>query len=204
MLSSVLNLCVILLLASMTSGFAPNLRFGLNIGQIMRRQVQDEVGQMQVCTRALLALSSEESEGSSIDPIKAAEFSALRRYKEVFGDLSVPKSFVIPTSNFDWPEETWGLKLGEVVDAIKSTDDYDVYKDELVDIGFKYNAPSAVPEPVQMTDVVPADGEQSVDPGALLQQVISVGLYSYIAYLAIDTIRIVFFPNVGPFLPPKF
>lgn len=190
-------LALVATLLGSTSAFAPKPRFGLKPSQIARAQLA-------VSPTSFLVLFSEGGEGSTIDPARVAEFSALRRYKEVFGDLSVPKSFVIPTSNFDWPEETWGMKLGEVVDCIKSTDDYDVYKDELVDIGFKYNAPVAAPEPVQMTDVQPVDGEQSIDPAALFQQVISVGLYSYIAYLAVDTIRIVFFPNVGPFLPPKF
>ena len=38
--------------------------------------------------------------------------TAIVRYKEVYGDLRVPKKFVIPSDTDEWPKITWGLKLG--------------------------------------------------------------------------------------------
>ena len=68
------------------------------------------------------------------DEIKR-EFKAIRQYKEIYGNLAVDSTFVVPSADFSWPEDTWGLKLGSVVDKIKTTDDYDKYKEELEDIG---------------------------------------------------------------------
>ena len=47
-------------------------------------------------------------------------FDALVRYKEIYGDLSVPHPFVIPEESDEWPESTWGLCLGARANAIRS------------------------------------------------------------------------------------
>ena len=44
---------------------------------------------------------------------------ALTTYKEVHGDSEVPIAFVVPSSA-PWAEETWGMRLGSVVDTIRS------------------------------------------------------------------------------------
>ncbi len=46
-------------------------------------------------------------------------FDVLCVYKELYGDLMVPQVFVVP-STAPWPEESWGLKLGARVNAIRS------------------------------------------------------------------------------------
>lgn len=46
--------------------------------------------------------------------------TALRRYKELYGDLMVPQPFRIPDNSDEWPEETWGVRLGARVNAIRS------------------------------------------------------------------------------------
>ena len=43
---------------------------------------------------------------------------ALMMYKEVHGDLEVSKAFVVPSSA-PWAEETWGMRLGNVVRDIR-------------------------------------------------------------------------------------
>ena len=48
-----------------------------------------------------------------------AVYVALERYKETYGDLLVPQPFVVPETA-DWPEESWGLRLGARVNAIRS------------------------------------------------------------------------------------
>ena len=45
---------------------------------------------------------------------------ALLRYKELKGDMLVPRSFVVPPSSDDWPEEMWGMRLGRTVISIRS------------------------------------------------------------------------------------
>ena len=47
-------------------------------------------------------------------------FDALVRYKEIYGDLSVPQPFVIREESDEWSESTWGLRLGARVNAIQS------------------------------------------------------------------------------------
>jgi hypothetical protein len=46
-------------------------------------------------------------------------YAALEAYRELYGDLLVPQPFVVP-SNTEWPKETWGLRLGARVNAIRS------------------------------------------------------------------------------------
>ena len=36
----------------------------------------------------------------------------LLRYKEIYGDLLVPRRFIVPWTQ-DWPEDTWGILLGK-------------------------------------------------------------------------------------------
>ncbi|VEU33503.1 unnamed protein product [Pseudo-nitzschia multistriata] len=49
-----------------------------------------------------------------------AVYLALQRYKETYGDLLVPQPFVVPSDSAEWPEESWGLRLGARVNAIRS------------------------------------------------------------------------------------
>jgi hypothetical protein len=46
-------------------------------------------------------------------------YNALKRYKETYGDMLVPQPFEVPDKSEDWPEETWGLRLGARVNAIR-------------------------------------------------------------------------------------
>jgi hypothetical protein len=65
---------------------------------------------------------------------------ALQRYKSIYGDLQVPQKFVCPIEDPDWPNECWGLPLGQRVKKIQCresfSDEYCVNK--LKSIGFKW------------------------------------------------------------------
>ena len=45
---------------------------------------------------------------------------ALAMHKRIYGDMTVKQSFVVPKGE-GWPEETWGMKLGVTVNAIRSS-----------------------------------------------------------------------------------
>ena len=47
-------------------------------------------------------------------------YDALVTYKDLYGDLLVPQPFVVPENTSEWPENTWGLRLGARVNAIRS------------------------------------------------------------------------------------
>jgi hypothetical protein len=47
-------------------------------------------------------------------------YSALVTYKKIYGDLLVPQPFVVPDKSSDWPKESWSLRLGARVNAIRS------------------------------------------------------------------------------------
>jgi hypothetical protein len=74
-------------------------------------------------------------------------FNALVKYKELNGDLLVPQPFIIPEGNSDWPEETWGLRLGARVNAIRSQGTFvktnPARKDQLNDLGFEWELPAS-------------------------------------------------------------
>ncbi|GMF59405.1 unnamed protein product [Phytophthora fragariaefolia] len=53
--------------------------------------------------------------------------SALKAYKEIEGDLLVPRKFVVPEGAPKWPKSAWGLKLGSHVNFLRMN------KEKLVD-----------------------------------------------------------------------
>ena len=64
--------------------------------------------------------------------------ATLLRYKEVFGDLSAPPSFVVPHSDESWPKGASGMKLGSIVNNIRLGVSYCRYYEDLLSIGFDY------------------------------------------------------------------
>jgi hypothetical protein len=45
---------------------------------------------------------------------------ALSMHKRIYGDMTVKRRFVVPKDE-EWPEETWGMKLGRTVSRIRSS-----------------------------------------------------------------------------------
>ena len=72
-------------------------------------------------------------------------YDALVRYKELYGDLLVPQPFTVPENSDDWPESTWGLRLGARVNAIRSQGTFvksdPLRKEELDELGFVWEPP---------------------------------------------------------------
>jgi hypothetical protein len=60
------------------------------------------------------------------------------KYKEIHGNVLVPRSLSIPWSE-SWPEEMWGVKLGSTVRDIRNNKRYSIHRDELIAIGFDYS-----------------------------------------------------------------
>lgn len=72
-------------------------------------------------------------------------YAALEAYKRIHGDLLVPQPFVVPKKSPDWPPDTWGLRLGARVNAIRSQGTFvnknPERKQLLDDMGFAWNPP---------------------------------------------------------------
>lgn len=66
------------------------------------------------------------------------QLAALKRYKELYGDLLVPSRFEVPDNSSSWPLETWNLKLGNVVTNIRAKRTYKDKREELESIGFQF------------------------------------------------------------------
>ncbi|OQR85345.1 hypothetical protein THRCLA_23038 [Thraustotheca clavata] len=49
--------------------------------------------------------------------------TALKTYKKINGNLSVPYKFVVPINDPNWPEETWNLRLGINVSSLRARRD---------------------------------------------------------------------------------
>jgi hypothetical protein len=49
-----------------------------------------------------------------------AIYTALLHYKTLYGTADVPLHFEVPADDVQWPEQTWGLKLGQRVKAIRT------------------------------------------------------------------------------------
>ena len=53
----------------------------------------------------------------------------LLRYKAIYKNTNVPKSFVIP-STIDWPTEWWGGKLGILKEKVQDNKEFDFLIDD--------------------------------------------------------------------------
>ena len=60
---------------------------------------------------------------------------ALKRYKDIHGDLMVSKTFIVPNDDDSWSDELKGFDLGRIVGQIRYDKKYQEYKDELDKIG---------------------------------------------------------------------
>jgi hypothetical protein len=64
---------------------------------------------------------------------------ALQTYKDLNGDMLVPAIFVVPTNDITWPIETWGMKLGSVVNSIRAGNSHVNKRADLENMGFDYS-----------------------------------------------------------------
>ena len=62
----------------------------------------------------------------------------LLHYKEIYGDLLVPLSFVVPKNDESWPDDSWGSKLGSIVNSIRLGRSHTNYYEDLLSIGFDF------------------------------------------------------------------
>lgn len=65
--------------------------------------------------------------------------ATLIRYKEIFGDMNVPRSFVVPSDDPRWSEEMWGFSLGQSVISLRCGDSHKSMRDDLLSIGFSFD-----------------------------------------------------------------
>jgi hypothetical protein len=64
---------------------------------------------------------------------------ALLQYRQLYGNMRVPKRFVVPHDSDAWPTSAWGLKLGITVSRIRGGITYVSMRNELESIGFDYS-----------------------------------------------------------------
>lgn len=64
--------------------------------------------------------------------------SSLLQYKSLYGNLLVHRDFVVPSNNSDWPEKTWGIRLGSRVHHLRNRGDHADKRNELLDMGFVF------------------------------------------------------------------
>ncbi len=56
--------------------------------------------------------------GGSERKVRGINLALLQAYNDNFGDLKVPKSFIVPSTN-EWPITTHGIKLGDYVSMLR-------------------------------------------------------------------------------------
>jgi len=82
-----------------------------------------------------IALKRKKSSSNGFDII----YRCLLVYKEINGHLMVPKRFVIPES-MEYPQESWGMKIGHSVCNIRNIGSYSEHRDKLEAIGFTFKS----------------------------------------------------------------
>ena len=64
--------------------------------------------------------------------------SALLRYQAIHGDMLVTQSFTVPVDDVNWPQKAWGMKLGQVVNSIRSRNSHKDHFEDLEAVGFDF------------------------------------------------------------------
>jgi hypothetical protein len=97
---------------------------GLKLGRIVNRLRTQDLSRAQIeeLTKIRFVWDAFEAKWDH-------KISALSTYQIVYGDLMVPKTFVCP-HDLIWPVEVRGLKLGSIVQSIRSRGEYHVSKEQ--------------------------------------------------------------------------
>lgn len=64
--------------------------------------------------------------------------TALAHYKTLHNDLEIDRAFVVASNTTDWPEVTWGMRLGLCVENIQRYNNYKKYRSVLEGMGMVY------------------------------------------------------------------
>lgn len=67
-----------------------------------------------------------------------ATYSTLAKYKEIHGSVKVPKTFVVPSNDPQWPQETWGFPLGRQTLAVRKGINYYDKKAMFEELGLEF------------------------------------------------------------------
>lgn len=70
----------------------------------------------------------------------ATTLAAFKAYKERYGDLRVPKKFIVPSDDPSFPPETWGLRLGNSLQSIRNHSAHREHKEEFQALGLIFEA----------------------------------------------------------------
>ncbi|GMF17183.1 unnamed protein product [Phytophthora lilii] len=96
---------------------------GLNLGREIRKFVSvssaNSPSNLQEVRRQLDAVGFPEIRDWKRFQWQQVSIAALKCYKEMEGDLLVPRKFVVPEGDLKWPKPTWGLKLGSHVNFLR-------------------------------------------------------------------------------------
>ena len=61
---------------------------------------------------------------------------AIKKYKEIHGDLNISRFFSVPENSLEWPQHMWGLKLGGLLREVKRGRSHQERKSDLIAIGY--------------------------------------------------------------------
>ena len=60
---------------------------------------------------------------------------ALSKYKEIYHNTQIQTNFIVPDGDDMWPQETWGFKLGSVINKLRRDPDFSNIRLNLMKIG---------------------------------------------------------------------
>ena len=80
---------------------------------------------------------------------------ALQTYNIIYGNVEVPREFVVPVNDSAWPEEVWGMNLGDRVNNIRNgtTSVNGEQRSQLDALGFGWETTKIDTRGVDNTDV---------------------------------------------------
>ena len=64
---------------------------------------------------------------------------ALLNYEVLHGDMFVPDLYTVPSDSVAWPEESWGMDLGNIASQVRRGKWFKERREELIELGFCLN-----------------------------------------------------------------
>ncbi|KAF0743471.1 hypothetical protein Ae201684P_020061 [Aphanomyces euteiches] len=89
------------------------MRLGVKVGNIRRRQTELTLEQRQELDALDFVWDANKLHWNR-------NLSALKTYMKLFGNLFVPQKFVVPQDDPDWPSDYANIKLGTIVNGLRS------------------------------------------------------------------------------------
>jgi shikimate 5-dehydrogenase len=117
----------------------PKETWGMKLGNITGRIRSSNAWKHNRLELEELGFDYSSQEFNSFEVIYKA-FETYKRLNNINGLFTVPRRFIVPSNDDNWPKETWGMNLGILTSRIRNSNAWKDHRLELEELGFDYSS----------------------------------------------------------------